>query len=241
MNNKFDIFVKKTENKVKLRLLYATLIIALLVIVKVIFKIDSIIFVPIIVIVFTIIMIITTRKEKKTVVKYGMGMDVDSNIYVPLMLNSEYLAKLSNELSNKIEIPSNIDNLVNYVQCMINNNQMIFVEKKFKLNTIVDLINNMMQMNDIKFKIDINDILNNDNEIIKSRRKDNINTDFYDLAQIRSILEKNQLELIRFFAPNDGFSKLARIDGYILSIIPLSKLEILKKLQIETSKNLNYK
>lgn len=96
-------------------------------------------------------------------------------------------------------------------------------------------------MNDIKFKIDINDILNNDNEIIKSRRKDNINTDFYDLAQIRLILEKKQLELIRFFAPNDGFSKLARIEDYILSIIPLSKLEILKKLQIETSKNLNYK
>lgn len=107
MNNKFDIFVKKTKSKVKLRLLCPTLIIALLVIVEVIFKIDS-------------------------------------NIFVPLILNSEYLVKLSNELSNKIEIPSNIDNLVNYVQCMINNNQMIFVEKKFKLNTIVDLINNMM-------------------------------------------------------------------------------------------------
>ena len=241
MNNKFDIFVKKTENKVKFRLLSIILLITFFIIIEVVFKIDSIIFVPIVIIIFTIIMIITTKKEKKTVVKYGMGMDVDSNIYIPLMLNTEYLTKLSNELSNKINIPSDFENLVNYVQYMINNNQMIFVEKKFKLNTIVDLVNNIMQLKDIKFKIDINEILNNDNEIIKSRRKDYINTDFYDLAQIRSILEKNQLELIRFFAPNDGFSKLARIDGYILSVIPLSKLETLKKLQIETSKTLNYK
>ena len=80
-----------------------------------------------------------------------------------------------------------------------------------------------------------------DDEIISLRRKDNIINDLHDLAIIRSILESNHLELITFFAPNDGFSKLARIDGYVLTVVPINKLETLKKYQIELANKLNYR
>ena len=54
-------------------------------------------------------------------------------------------------------------------------------------------------------------------------------------------MESNHLELITFFAPNDGFSKLARIDGYVLTVVPINKLETLKKYQIELANKLNYR
>ena len=112
-------------------------------------------------------MSITTNNETKQIIKYNLGSDINSNIYIPLVYDMEYLNKVSKELNDKIEIPNNIDNLVNYVQYMIDNNQMIFVETRFKLNNIVNLINNILKAQNNNLQIDINDIL----RTLKAKRK----------------------------------------------------------------------
>lgn len=239
MNNKFSDFVKKSKITTLSKLIGFFLAIIIVVLIAIVTK--PIIVISCFFVLIGIIFYVTTDKERKQVVKYRLGVDVNNNIYIPLVLNNDYLKKLSSEFNNSIELPGNFDSLVSYVQYMIDNNQMIFVQKKFKLEDIVNLLNNLMQHQNINYSIDKNDIIKTDDEIISLRRKDDIINDFHDLAIIRSILESNQLELITFFAPNDGFSKLARIDGYVLTVIPINKLETLKKYQIELANNLNYR
>lgn len=239
MNNRFSDFVKKSIISTLAKLIGFFL----LVIIVVLIACTTIPFVviPCFLILVGIIFYISDNKERKKISKYKLGTDIDNNIYIPLVLDVDYLKKVSSEFNNKIEIPNNFDNLVDYVQFMIDNNQIIFVEKNFKLDDIVSLLNNLMKNKNINYSIDKNDIIKTDDEIIKLRRKDSIINDFHDLAIIRSILESNKLELIRFFAPNDGFSKVARIDGYILGIVTINKVETLKKHQIELANKLNYR
>ena len=239
MNNRFLDFVKKSKVSVLSKLIGLFLLVVIVVLIA--YATMPIIVIPCSLILVRIVFYITADKERKQVVKYRLGVDVDNNIYIPLVLDNDYLKKVSSEFNNAIEIPNNFDSLVSYVQYMIDNNQMIFVEKKFKLDDAVNLINILMKNQNINYSIDKNDITKNDDEIIKLRRKDNIINDFHDLAIIRAILESNQLELIRFYAPNDGFSKMARIDGYVLAIVPISKVETLKKYQIELANKLNYR
>ena len=239
MNNKFASFVKKSKTKVILKLSFLVLIIAL--VTFLIIKTNPFIIIPCFFALVIIVIFANTNKERKQMVKYNLGIDIDPNIYIPLVLDIDYLKKLSNELNDKMQISNDTNNLVDYVQYMIDNNQMIFIEKNFKLDTVVDLINNLMKVKNIDLIIDKDDILKNDDEVIKLRRKDKITTDFHDLACIRTILEANQLELVRFFAPYDGFSKLAGIDGYILSVVALPKVNTLKKTYLEFSNKLNNK
>ncbi len=229
MNNRFNLFIKKSKRKVMFRLLIILIIIVFITFIEI--KLNSSIVTNLFYIIFATIIFTITKKKKKKSNKYNLDSDIDPNIYIPLVYNKEYLNQLSNEFNVKRKIPNNINNLVDYVQFMIDNNNMIFIEKNFDLNSIIYLINNLIKSQGYNIKININDILINDSELFKLRRKDNIQTDYHDLSYIRTILENNQLELIAFYAPNDGFSKLARIDGYILSIIPLSKVETLKELQ----------
>lgn len=237
MNNKFSDFVKKAKVSVLSKLIGFFLLVIIVVLIALATKL--IIVIPCFFVLIGIVFYITTNKERKQVVKYRLGIDVNNNIYIPLVLDSDYLKKVSSEFNNSVEMSNNIDNLVSYVQYMIDNNQMIFVQKKFKLDDIVNLLNNLLQHQNINYTIDKNDIIKIDDEIVSLRRKDNIINDLHDLAIIRSILEKNQLELITFFAPNEGFSKLAKIDGYVLAVIPINKLETLKKYQIELANKLN--
>lgn len=239
MNNKFSDFVKKSKVSVLSKLIGFFLLVVIVVLIA--YATIPIVVIPCSLVLVGIIFYITTDKERKQTIKYRLGVDVDNNIYIPLVLDNDYLKKVSSEFNNAIEIPNNFDSLVSYVQYMIDNNQMIFVKKKFKLDDIVNLINNLMKNQNINYSIDKNDITKNDDEIIKLRRKDNIINDFHDLAIIRAILESNQLELIRFYAPNDGFSKTARIDGYVLTVVPITKVETLKKFQIELANKLNYR
>lgn len=239
MNNKFSSFVKKS-NITTLSKLISFFLVVIIVSLIAYFTIPFLV-APCFLVLLCIVFYISTDKERKRTIKYNLGVDVNNNIYIPLVLDNNYLKKVSSEFNNSIEVPNNIDSLVSYVQYMIDNNQMIFIQKKFKLEDIVNLLNNLMQHQNINYSIDKNDIIKNDDEIISLRRKDNIINDLHDLAIIRSILESNQLELITFFAPNDGFSKLSRIDGYVLTVIPINKLETLKKYQIELANNLNYR
>ena len=239
MNNKFSDFVKKSKISTLSKLIGLFLLVIIVVLIAFVTK--PIIIIPCFFVLVVIVFSITTNKERKQNIKYRLGIDIDNNIYIPLVLDSDYLNKVSSEFNNPVEVPNNIDSLVSYVQYMIDNNQMIFVQKKFKLDDIVNLLNNLMQHQNLNYSIDKNDIIKTDDEIISLRRKDNIINDIHDLAIIRSILEHNQLELITFFAPKDGFSKLARIDGYVLTVVSINKFEALKKHQIELLNKLNYR
>ncbi len=244
MNNKFSDFVKRVKISVLLALIgffLAFVILAVVIVVLIESVPIPILVIPCFLILFGIVFYITIEKQRKRVVKYRLGVDVDNNIYIPLVLDNDYLKKVSSVFNHSLEVPDNIDNLVSYVQYMIDNNQMIFVQKKFKLEDIINLLNSLMKHQNINYSIDKNDIIKTDDEIISLRRKDNIINDTHDLAIIRSILESNQLELINFFASNDGFSKFARIDGYILTVVPINKVETFRKYQIELANKLNYR
>ncbi len=237
MNNKFSDFEKKSKIVVLLKVIGFFLLPVIVLLIAYVTR--AFVVIPCFLILVGIVFYITTDKEKKQAVKYELGIDADNNIYIPLVLDNDYLQKVSSVFDNVKEIPNSFDSLVGYVQYMIDNNRMIFVKEKFKLDDIVNLINNLMKHQNINYSIDKNDIIKNDNEIIKLRRKDNIINDFHDLTVIKAILESNQLELISFFALNDDFSKTAMINGYILAVVPINKVEILKKYQIELESKFN--
>ena len=226
MNNKFSRYVTRsiiiTWSKVIGLFLAPIIAILLSLITK-----NPIFFLAYFILMFILIGFSTKKKEKQTN-KYKLGKYPDNNIYVPLVLVNDYLKNVSSEFNNPVELPDNINSLVSYVQYMIDNNQMIFVTDKFKLDDIVNLLNNLMKHQNIDYSINKKDIIKNDDEIIKLRRKDNIETDFYDLAAIRSILESNQLKLITFYA-DDEFSKATIVHGYILAIVPSDRLTQIRK------------
>lgn len=238
MNNNFTSFVRKSKILALSKLLGSLLLITVLVLIG--YATIPLLVFPSIFIFFGIVIYIFANKERKQIIKYKLGVDIDNNIYIPLVFDINYLKKLSNEIDNKKELACNIENLVSYVQYMIDTNQMIFVKKKFELDDVVSLINHLMKEQNINFVLNKNDIIKNDDEIIKLRREDKIINDIYDLAKIRSILEDYKLELLCFFAPNNGFSKLAIINGYILSVVPMSKVETFRKYQVDLSNKLNY-
>ena len=239
MNNRFSDFVRKSTIIVILRILAFLIIPSTVVIFGYITKRYLIIvgFLVIVCIVFAFM----NNNNRKRALKYGLGNVVDSSIYIPLMFDKEYLKVISSELNYNTEIPSNINNLVSYVQYMIDNNKMIFVERKFKLDDIINLLNTLMQSNNINFTLSKDDIMAYDDEIVKLRRKDNIINDLHDLSIIRSILEKNQLEIISFFSPYGELSQTVRLQGYILAVVPINRVETLKKHQIDMAQKHNYR
>jgi len=239
MNNKFSDFVKKTKIKVALRLIVFTILVVGISLI--LYKIKSVLLFICLLFVGVIISGILADKERKKVLKYKIGTDVDNNFYIPLVLDNDYLNNISSQFNTPIEVPGNINSLVNYVQYMIDNNQMIFVQKNFKLDDIIDSLNYLMQYQKFTYKLNKDDIIKNDDETIALRRKDNVSTDFHDLAMIRSILESNHLELACFYAPKDGFSKFARIDGYVLAVVSIEKVDQIKKYRVELANKLGYK
>lgn len=230
MTNQFDAYVKNTKTKVAIRLLIAVLLIALVTVLCIFF--NPILIIALFFSIFIFFMLLYTNRENHREEKYHFKMDVNANIYYPILLDEEYLEKLTFELNKDVDYPKNINHIVKYVQYMIDNHCMIFIEKNFSLDELLSQLNQLMSNNHIVFKLKKSDITKRDTDIIKCRRGAQVQTDLNDLASIRSILEPNGLELVLFFAPYDGFSKFARIDGYILSIIPISKVDTLKKNQI---------
>ena len=173
---------------------------------------------------------IMAKKNAKKEEKYSLGKDIDVNLYIPLYWDKEYLTELTEILKSNITIPNDINSLVDYVQFMINNNQMIFIDDKFKIENLTKLLNNLMDYRKLNCKINMEDITKNDTDVMSARRRDNIGTEINDLAAIRKLLEEQNLELVKFFAPKEGFSKIARIDGNILSVVQLSELEKMRKI-----------
>ena len=232
MNNKFSDYVKKTKIKVLMRLVLFILLVTIAVVIR--YMTNNFLVIPGCLVLFGVVVYFMTDKERNQKLKYKLRGDEPNTVYIPLTLDNEYLKNISNGLNSNITLPNSFDNLVSYVQYMIDNNQMIFVTKKFKLDDIVNLLNNLMRSRNINYSLNVDDITANDNDIIKLRRKDNVMNDAEDLNMIRYLLEQNGLDLICFFALDGGFSKLVRVEGYILTIVPINKVSDLKKYQIKS-------
>lgn len=228
MNNKYKQYVKNSERKVKLRLMFFLLLIFVFSMIEAVWAIDTLILVPIVVSVFTLVMYIVIKKNQKTTIKYKLESDIFTNIRYPLYANVEYLGRLTYELNSELKIPEHLNDLIDYIQFMIDNKQMIFIEPKFKINEAVNVLNEVLAQYNIK--LNVNDILQRDTEIIKERRKNNIETDYNDLAVIRSLLLQNNLELVSFYNNHGDISKFSRIEGYLLAVIPISKMDNIVKI-----------
>ena len=69
--------------------------------------------------------------------------------------------------------------------------------------------------------------------MIKEKRKKFINNDLNDLAIIKEILQKSGISLIVLVPENEGFSKIARIDGYLLTVVSSDKFLELRGLYFD--------
>ena len=92
MNNKFSDFVKKSKITTLSKLIGFFLAIIIVVLIAIVTK--PIIVISCFFVLIGIIFYVTTDKERKQVVKYRLGVDVNNNIYIPLVLNNDYLKKL---------------------------------------------------------------------------------------------------------------------------------------------------
>ena len=223
MSNKYRDYVKSSERKVILKLIGISLLILAFVMVQVVWSIDNIIMVPIIIVAFVLIMYIATRKNKKAAIKYKLRSDIFTIVRYPLYDSRDYLSKLTYVLNNELKLPEQFNSLIDYIEFMIDNKQMIFLPPKFKINDAVNMLNEILAQYNVK--LDANDILQRDTEVIKERRKNNIQTECNDLSIIRVLLQKDNLELVSFYNNLGNISKLASIGGYLLAVIPISKMD----------------
>ncbi len=228
MNNRFIDYVKKMEFIVSIRLLTLGILLLSVIIILILTRAPFFLK-PFAVFFFGILFLLFHYKKRKKEIKYDLDSVVNNNIYIPLVLDNEYLRKISCEFNNSVNLTYSFKNLADYVQFMIDNNQMIFLEEGFKLEDLIELINKLIHEQKFDLVIDKNDITKEDDDIIKLRRKDKVANDLRDLNIIKYILEDNQLELICFYSPFEEYSSIARIDGYVLGVFDLSKLETLKQ------------
>lgn len=235
MNKNFKRYVRHTEKKVLFRLILILLFVIVLVFLYAFSGINDTILTWCILAIFYVIFSITTKKEKKNQKKYGV--DVDRNSYVVLKNNRNFLEMFSHILEVDINLNDFNNSLVDYVQSLIDKNQVVFVEKNFKLREVVDSINSLLLYRRYNKLVSIYEILQYDNELIKDKRKNSINNDFNDLAVIGEILESSGLELVTLTPENEGFSKIARIDGYLLTVVSSDKFLELRNLYFNKEKD----
>lgn len=221
MKNTFKNHIRKTESKLIMKLLLIVLFILALVLIYLFSGIPYALISFLISAIFYIIFTLMQKKEDKIMEKYGIS--INTNTYIGLKSNHEFLLKLCNILEVPFILPKTKKPLVEYIDYLINKNKMIFINKNFKLDNVITLINEFLKNNNYDLFININDILIKDTYLIREKREKNINNDLNDFSSINEILENNGYELIIFYARNEEFSKLARIDGYIITIATTNK------------------
>ena len=111
MNNKFSDFVKKSKISTLSKLIGLFLLVIIVVLIAFVTK--PIIVIPCFFVLVVIVFSITTNKERKQNIKYRLGIDIDNNIYIPLVLDSDYLNKVSSEFNNLFA------NMVDKIKAMI--------------------------------------------------------------------------------------------------------------------------
>ena len=231
MNKNFKRYVKSKETKVLFRLFLILFFIVLLVFLYTFSGINYTLLTWFILAIFYKIFSITTKKERKNQKKYGV--DVDCNNYVVLKNDKQFLEKFSVILETDVNFEGFNKLLVDYTQSLIDKNQVVFIEKNFKLNEVVDSINSLLLYRRYNRLLGIYEILQHDNELIKEKRKKFINNDLNDLAIIKEILQESGISLIVLVPENEGFSKIARIDGYLLTVVSSDKFLELRGLYFD--------
>lgn len=235
MNNNFKKYIKSAEKKVDKSTLFIGLFAGIFAALN-LSGFSLIIVFPLMIIIIAVYFVITAKKENKKIIDYDLGMDIDNNIYIPLTYNDVYLKEIDFVLDND-DVLDKCKNLIDYIQIEIEEKNIVFLERDFDLKETIFLLNELLKHKKKNYKLKYDDIVKDDDEVIKKRRKDNVSTALYDLAKIRYYLERNGLELVNFYAPSTELSKKARIDGFLLTIVEIEKVEELYKLKYKNMIN----
>ena len=142
MNKNFKRYVKRTEKKVLFRLMLILFFVIGMILLYAFSGINDTLLTWSILGIFYIIFSVTTRKEKRNQKKYGV--DLDKNSYVVLKNDRDFLRRFSDILEVDITLDNFNNSLVDYVQSLIDKNQVVFIEKNFKLKKVVDSINSLL-------------------------------------------------------------------------------------------------
>lgn len=197
-------------------------------------NVSLLILIPLLFLIMLITIIVYYKIEDNKIIKYDLGMDINTILFVELFNNSLYLEKINNILGNGSEESySNVDEFINE---KINKKELIYLNNNFKIYDAIDSINELLNKKKIKYRLDVQKIIERDDSLLKKRREDNISTTLPDLTSIRYTLEEEGLELISFILPKT--SKNNQADGFFLTVIELEKVQDLMKEEYKVFNNL---
>lgn len=217
MNKNFKKHVKDTEKRMLLKTIFLILIFIGIVLLYVFSGIDYGAISFFLSCFFYVFFSITTKKERNDKKKYGV--DVDRNVYLYLKDDVNKLKSVCDVLEVDFDSFKYNGSLLDFVQMLIDRNQVIFLKKNFDLNEAINTINKLLMYRRCSILLNIYEVLERDNELIKEKRKTKVNNDLNDLATIGNILGKSGIRLVTIYSENDVFSKFARIDGYLLTVV----------------------
>lgn len=217
MNKNFKKHVKDTEKRMLLKTIFLILIFIGIVLLYVFSGIDYGVISFFLSCFFYVFFSITTKKERNDKKKYGV--DVDRNVYLYLKDDVNKLKSVCDVLEVDFDSFKYNGSLLDFVQMLIDRNQVIFLKKNFDLNEAINTINKLLMYRRCSILLNIYEVLERDNELIKEKRKTKVNNDLNDLATIGDILGKSGIRLVTIYSENDVFSKFARIDGYLLTVV----------------------
>ena len=217
MNKNFKKHVKDTEKRMLLKTIFLILIFIGIVLLYVFSGIDYGVISFFLSCFFYVFFSITTKKERNDKKKYGV--DVDRNVYLYLKDDVSKLKSVCDVLEVDFDSFKYNGSLLDFVQMLIDRNQVIFLKKNFDLNEAINTINKLLMYRRCSIVLNIYEVLERDNELIKEKRKTKVNNDLNDLATIGDILGSSGIRLVTIYSENDVFSKFARIDGYLLTVV----------------------
>ena len=217
MNKNFKKHVKDTEKRMLLKTIFLILIFIGIVLLYVFSGIDYEVISFFLSCFFYVFFSITTKKKRNDKKKYGV--DIDRNVYLYLKDDVSKLKSVCDVLEVDFDSFKYNGSLLDFVQMLIDRNQVIFLKKNFDLNEAINIINKLLMHRRCSIFLNIYEVLERDNELIKEKRKVKVNNDLNDLATIGDILEKSGIRLVIIYSENDVFSKFARIDGYLLTVV----------------------
>ena len=186
MNKSFKKHVKDTEKRVVVKIIFLILIFIGIVLLYVFSGIDYGVISFFLSCFFYVFFSIITKKERKIKKKYGV--DVDRNAYLYLKNDVSKLKSVCDILEIDFDFSQYNNSLLDFVQTLIDRNQVVFLEKNFNLDECINTINKLLMYRRCSVLLNIYEVLERDSELIKEKRKEKINNDLNDLATIGDIL-----------------------------------------------------
>lgn len=194
-----------------------------------------------IILVVLILGIIESFREKKAhkeeVAYYGLDVSYNDNpdnfvTYFPKEEKENLIALVKLISNDKI---TNYDFVTTYIENKDSDYEafndfidelalkcIVEIDWKEELEDVVGVINILCKNLGYNVSLTESDITTKDDEQIKNRRKDNVITAYHDLNVIADILRTQGYEMIGLWSD---------ADTYIISIIPISKIEEMKKIK----------